>query len=99
MGDLRTLWTGGMPLSQAFWAFFVLYGTIANIAALLIALAIISADGPAVLAVGILLLPAPYVVFSAIGVWRSAGAYEGEPRWAAMARIATLVLAAIMIVL
>lgn len=88
-----------MPLRQAFWEFFLLYGGIINILALVVALGILSADGPAVAAVVILVLPAPYVIFSAIGAWRSATAYQGPPHWATAARAATLVLAVLMIIL
>lgn len=99
MDDLRKLWTGEMPLRQAFWEFFLLYGGIINTLALIVAFGILSADGPPAVAVAVLVLPAPYVIFSAIGAWRSAGAYQGPPHRAAAAKAATLVLAVLMIVL
>jgi hypothetical protein len=35
-------------------------------------------------------LSVPYNVVAAVGVWRSAGRYEGERRWADLARIVTV---------
>jgi hypothetical protein len=68
-----------MPLSQAFWKHAILHVALANLFATAVALGLMSTDAPVALAVGIYLLPAPYVVTAIVGVWRSADAYSGSP--------------------
>jgi hypothetical protein len=76
---LRRLWGGLLPLGTAFWWFAIVWGTALNLAA--------------VLAVAVAALPIPYNLLVLVGVWRSAGAYEGPRLLADLARIVSLVWA------
>ncbi len=80
-----------MPLGRAFWLYAIVYGTLANLVATLLALATVSSGLPAWLAVAVFLLPLPYNVTAAVGTWRSAGRYSGNPLWATAARVAVVV--------
>lgn len=104
IGTLRDLWSGRLPLRDAFWTYAVFWGLLLNLAAGIAALALIVADkatAPAtvasasVLPVAALVLhlaPVPYNIIALVGVWRSAGRPD-TPRSAALAaRSATLAL-------
>lgn len=90
---LVRLWRGELTLKRAFWEFAIVYGSIANLAATIAAFAVLAAGGPAALAIVIFLLPAPYNLAAAVGVWRSAATYAGPAIWANAARAAVLVWA------
>jgi hypothetical protein len=90
---LRRLWGGLLPLGTAFWWFAIVWGTALNLAASLLAMALLAADLSAVLAVAVAALPIPYHLLVLVGVWRSAGAYEGPRLLADLARIVSLVWA------
>jgi hypothetical protein len=92
---LRRLWRGAVPLGQAFWSFALLGGTALNLAATLIAMALLAMDGPGVLAALIFALPIPYNLLVLVAVWRSAGAYAGPRQWAELARVAIIVWAVV----
>lgn len=96
MKKLRALWSGDLPLGEAFWTWAVLIGLPLNLATSAAFLALMSADllWPAFLAG--YALPVPFNVVAVVGVWRSAGRYEGEPLHANLARI---ISAALMLVL
>ena len=96
---MKAFWRGELPLSRAFWKFAILYVALANICATGAAFAALAADLPIVVVVIIFLLPLPYVIVAVVGVWRSAETYKGPPHWAALARYATVVWGAIMIII
>ena len=85
--SLKQLWLGQLPLGEAFWRWLITYDLILNLAATLSAIMLIVAEAPIVLAVIVHLLPLPYSLFAAIGVWRSADGFEGNPSLAAAAKI------------
>jgi hypothetical protein len=90
MNAVRRLWTGELPLQQAFWNWAVAGGIVVNLATSVLFLVLIMGDRiVAALFVGYV-LSVPYNVVAAVGVWRSAGRYEGERRWADLARIVTV---------
>ncbi|MDQ2954298.1 MAG: hypothetical protein M3R18_05090 [Pseudomonadota bacterium] len=92
---LDDLWNGRVPLARVFWDYAVIYGSFANLVATGSALAIIVLGWPAVIVVVLFLLPVPYNFLMVVAVWRSAGHYQGDPKWASLARGAILVWAAI----
>ena len=97
MGALVTFWRGNVPLSQAFWEYAVVYGTIANIVATAAAVASVAAGLPDTVAIGLFLIPVPYIVIAVVGVVRSANKYQGPPMWAGLAKVAVVVWGAVMI--
>jgi hypothetical protein len=93
MTSLRRLWRGHIELGRAFWEYAVVYGLILNLVATGAAMAVIVANGPMLLAAVLFLLPVPYNMVAAIGVWRSADRYGGPPARARLARCAVVVWA------
>jgi hypothetical protein len=91
MASLSRLWRGGLPLKDAFWNWAVAGGLIVNI--LSSAAFLFLADDGLLLAAFIAgYAPSlPYNVLVTVGVWRAAERYEGERRWADLARIVTIV--------
>jgi hypothetical protein len=99
MIKLRALWSGDLPLGQAFWAYAVAGGVAVNGATALLLLALLAADRPiAALLLGYG-LPMPYNVAALVGVWRSAGRHEGKRLHAELARIITPILILVLSVL
>ena len=94
---LIALWRGDFPLGQAFWGYAIVYGTIANVVATAAAIAAVAASLPDALAIGLFLVPIPYILTAVIGVVRSANRYQGPPMWAGLAKVAVIVWGAVMI--
>jgi hypothetical protein len=91
MTRLRALWSGDLPLGEAFWTYAVGIGLTINIVTSLLFLVLISWNRPlAALFVGYA-LSVPYNVIALVGVWRSAARYGGSRIHADLARIVTLV--------
>jgi hypothetical protein len=90
---LADLWAGRLPLGTAFWLGGVAVGGAANLAATAGSLGAVAAGLPAAAALAIHLLPVPYNTAVAVGVWRSAGNYQGRRLWADLARAAAVLLA------
>jgi len=86
-----------MPLSRAFWEHAVLYVALTNLLATALALGTMVAQWPVALSIGVYLLPAPYVVTAAVGVWRSADAYTGPQHWASLARVVAIAWGVLMV--
>ena len=89
--SLKQLWLGQLSLPEAFWRYAITYDLILNLAATTTALTLILAEGPIVFAAIIHFLPLPYSLFAAIGTWRSADRYEGNPAHAAAAKVVILI--------
>ncbi len=91
MAKLRALWSGSLPLGEAFWTYAVSVGLAINLLTFLLFLILLSWDRPiAALMVGHV-FTVPYNFVALVGVWRSAARYEGERIHAHLARIVTLV--------
>jgi hypothetical protein len=91
MNRLRALWSGDLPLGEAFWTYAVVVALAVNVSTTLAFLALISANRPiAALFVGYA-LSVPYNVAALVGVWRSAAHYPGARLHADLARIVSLV--------
>ena len=74
---MRSLWLGELPLSEAFWMRTITVGLVVNLTTSILFLAMITADRPwAALLLGYG-VSVPYNVLAMVGVWRSAGRYEG----------------------
>ena len=71
----------------------MVWGSALNLAATLLALALLAADLSAVLAVVLAVLPIPYNLVVLVAIWRSASAYEGPRLLADLARILSLIWA------
>lgn len=91
MKILVRLWQGELPLQDAFWNWAVLGGAVVNAASGALSLYLITDDRPVLALLFGYGLPVPYNVIVAVGVWRAAGRYTGERKWADLARIVTLV--------
>ena len=87
---LRALWRGELPLEVAFWHYAIYYGLIINVIATTMSVVLLLVDAPIALAVGVHLVPLPYSVVTAVGVWRSAERHGGKGRFAHFARIGVI---------
>ena len=84
------MWRGDVPLSQAFWNWAVIGGLAINLLTSALFLVLIMNDRVvAALIVGYG-FSVPYNIFVTVGVWRSAARYQGDRRWADLARIVTI---------
>jgi hypothetical protein len=93
------LWRGEIGLARTFWEYAIAYAALANLAATILAFAVIASDGPALLAMAIFFLPLPYNVLAVIIVWRSAARHKGDRRWADAARVAVILWAVLLTLL
>ena len=90
MRKLRSLWSGELPLDQAFWTWAVGVGLAINLTTSVLFLSLITVDRPwAALFFGYA-LSVPYNVVAVAGVWRSAARYEGSAVHAELARVASI---------
>ena len=99
MAHLVALWRGDVPLGQAFWGYAIVYGTIANIVATAAAIAAVAAGLPDAVAIGLFMVPVPYILTAVVGVVRSANRYQGPPMWAGVAKVAVIMWGTAMIVI
>ncbi len=90
MSALRRLWLGDVPLAQAFWNWAVLGGIAVNGITSILFLALIMYGQTVAAFLAGYLLSVPYNIVVTVGVWRSAGRYQGDRRWAEIARAVTV---------
>lgn len=95
---VRDLWAGDVPLAPAFWEYGVLYAILLGAASTMGSLALWSLD-QMVLGFIVHILPTPYAILTLVAVWRSAGKYRGDPKWAGAARAAIAVIVPLSILL
>ena len=91
MSRLRALWSGDLPLGEAFWTYAVAIGLAVNLITSLLFLVLISADQALMALIVGYGLSVPYNVVALVGVWRAAARYEGERIHADLARLVSLV--------
>jgi hypothetical protein len=91
MTRLSRLWRGELPLPEAFWNWAVLGGLAVNGITSILFLALIVADYPVTAIVVGYVFSVPYNIIVAVGVWRSAGRFQGDRRWADLARAVTVI--------
>ncbi len=87
----KHLWTGELPLGQAFWQFAVGYGLLINLVTSLAFLVLLINDANIALVALAFALPIPYNFVMVVAVWRSADRYSGPETWANLARIGTVI--------
>ena len=88
---LKSLWAGDVPLPETFWWYAVTCGVLANIVTSGLFLILIIEDVTPWWLVPAFLLPVPYNIFVIVAVWRSAEKYQGDRKWADLARAVTVV--------
>jgi hypothetical protein len=91
MRKLRALWSGELPLGEAFWTFAIGLAVLVNLSATVLFLAMVSIDRPWPELLAAFFLPVPYNIVAGVGVWRSAAHYQGKALHATLARIVALV--------
>jgi hypothetical protein len=92
MEKLRSLWSGKLPLHEAFWTWAISVGLLVNVTTSVLFLAMITVDRPwAALLLGYA-TSVPYNFVAAVGVWRSAERYEGPVGHAYLACVVTIVV-------
>lgn len=90
MKHLIRLWQGDLTLEAAFWNWAVVGGLIVNITSSALFLVLVVADRPFWALIAGYAFSVPYNVVATVGVWRAAERYDGERRWADLARVVTL---------
>ena len=85
-----------MPLDRAFWTYAVVGGLLVNLATSLAFLGLVTADWLLAAFIAGYGLSIPYNVLAVVGVWRSAGRYDGDPARADLLRIVALVWMAVL---
>ena len=91
MNLLGSIWRGEVGLEKVFWEWAVFGGIMVNVASSIGFLVLVLNDyliAAMLVGYGISL---PYNVFATVGVWRSAERYDGEKRWADIAKTVTVV--------
>ena len=96
MDRIVTLWRGALPLAEAFWTWTLVGGLVVNVTTSVLFLWLITID---------LVLPAmvvgygislPYNLLVLVGVWRSAARHDGPVIQADMARMASVIVIAVL---
>jgi hypothetical protein len=90
MTKLVQLWRGELSLFDAFWNWAVIGGVAVNAVTSVAFLALAMQGWMLAAFVAGYGLSLPYNIFASVGVWRSAGRYPGDRRWADLARAVTL---------
>jgi len=78
--SLRRLWTGEIPLDEAFWTYAVVGGIAVNVLTSLVFLILITMDLTLAAVIAGYVLSVPYNVVAAVGVWRAAARDESDPK-------------------
>jgi hypothetical protein len=91
MRILHRLWRGELALGHAFWNWAVIGGLAVNAASSALFLVLIANGRPIAALIAGYAPSIPYNIIAAVGVWRAAGHYPGDRRWADLARIATII--------
>jgi hypothetical protein len=91
MTTLHRLWHGEVPLPQAFWNWAVFGGIAVNGLTSILFLMLLMYEQIATAFIVGYALSIPYNAFVTVAVWRSAARYDGERRWADLARAVTVV--------
>ncbi|MBT6443255.1 MAG: hypothetical protein HOK61_12580 [Alphaproteobacteria bacterium] len=89
MKTVFRLWRGELALADAFWNWAAVGGLAVNLVSSAAFLFLIMAEQPVVAALAGYVFSVPYNIVVVVGVWRSAARYDGEQKWADLARIVT----------
>ena len=88
---IKALWSGDLPLPIAFWRYGIAWGLVINGITTVMTIMTVLANAPVWILVPVHLLPTPYNILVLVGIWRSAARFEGEPKWANLARMISLI--------
>ena len=91
MTSLHRLWRGELALGRAFWNWAVLGGLAVNTASSGLFLFLMMNGHPIAALIAGYAPSIPYNIIATVGVWRAAGNYPGDRRWADLARIVTII--------
>ncbi len=91
MKHLGRLWRGELPLEDAFWNWAVLGGLLVNLSSSALFLVLIMADWPVTALIAGYAYSVPYNIVVLVAVLRSAEGYNGDRRFADLARILTAI--------
>ncbi len=91
MKHFYRLWQGNLALENAFWNWAVFGGLVVNICSSAIFLFLIMADRPVLAFIIGYGFSVPYNFIVSVAVWRSAGRYAGDRRWADLVRMTTVI--------
>ena len=91
MIGLMRLWRGELDLPDAFWNWAVIGGLIVNLTSSALFMFLIMSDRPVAAFIAGYGPSVPYNILVCVAVWRSAARWEGDPRWAELAPIVTVV--------
>jgi hypothetical protein len=83
----RRMWRGEEPLALAFWQYGIVFGLAINVAHLYLVWAAISSGASDAAVIAVNLIPWPYNLLAAWGVWRAADRYSGPQLWATGAKL------------
>lgn len=87
MALIKLLWRGKIPLVITYWVFMVMAGLLFKIGNVVLS----EITSPSLLivwiAVGLFSFQLAYSGFITVAVWRAAGAYEGKPLYANLAKL------------
>lgn len=89
-GFFSRRWRGHVPMQALFWRDMVLVGTLINLLATGVALALAASDLPIALAAAVHFAPLPFNLFLVAAVWRLPG--SGAYRWASLAWLVVVTL-------
>lgn len=73
---IADLWSGRLPLADAFWTYAIFWGFLINMATTLTSLGLVVANAPAWIAAAAHFAPLPWNVLVLVAVWRSAARPE-----------------------
>jgi hypothetical protein len=91
MTALGRLWRGELELATAFWNWAVFGGLIVNVSSSAFFLFLIVNGHPIFAILAGYAFSIPYNIIASVGVWRSAARHPGDPNWANVARIVTII--------
>ena len=91
MHRLIGFWRGETALSAAFWNWAVLGGLLVNVVTSFLFLAFFMQNQTLIAILIGYGVSIPYNIFATVGVWRAADRFEGERKWADLAKAVTLI--------
>jgi hypothetical protein len=91
MHRLIGFWRGEEPLSTAFWNWAVLGGLLVNVVTSVLFLTLFIQNQTLLALLIGYGVSIPYNVYATVGVWRAADRFEGERKWADLAKMATII--------
>lgn len=95
---IADLWSGRVPLAEAFWTYAIFWGFLINMATTLAFLGLVVVEAPAWIAAAAHFAPLPWNLLVLVAVWRSAGRPDVSKRLRLVARSVIAVWSAFLTV-